>query len=289
LPIGVTKVAKEIWKNYKSSYNLYCVSDDYIKNKEEAKNSHTKGIYTQAGKTDFEFLKELADMNGYVFYIEDDIIFFIPAQSAYDTNAFPMLQFGYREGNGIIKSCIIKDYNISSDLGIKVSGTISSDSGVETISEIGIPKLEPNSVFYVATKETEGYKVMDSKKLIEYLKGKKPAITIDLGNVDNKEIIKETANKLATELMYDTKMTVNLSGIEVLSPGILIYLFGLRNFTGTYFIESVEETIDDKNQFTTSLEVRTMQLKKYEKYDSKNFKTILIPEKAGGWTSEIRY
>jgi len=190
----------------------------------------------QAGKTDYQLLIELAELNGFEFYVEQDMLHF------HGIREEPIeVEYWYLTKDGTtIQSA---DFTIESE-GRAVTVAVSDYDPLEgrQFDVEGIPTGQSAIV-----KEDNGYVSWQSLAAVRKL------FLIDQGQFLTQDEAQRFVDGYTQAGQYVVRARLKCNGNELIHPRKLINIRGVGRFNGAYYVKSVIHTIH-RNTYTCDIE-----------------------------------
>ena len=182
----------------------------------------------QAGKTDYEMLREFAVLNGLDFYISNDILHFHGMRE----NLKPITKLIYTGPNSMILS---GDFTIESE-GRSVSVSISEFNPLS------------GDVFNVNSEDSGKSIINETGSKVttwQDLAAIRSLFLVDTGQFLTQDEAKLYADGLMNAGRYVVRANFKCLGNELIHPYTIITLDGISRFSGNYFVKRVIHTIEN--------------------------------------------
>lgn len=189
---------------------------------------------TQANENDFVFIRRLASLNGYQFFIDNsNFIHFHPLRSSHLGIAI-----AYKKGEGLIRKAKIRviSHGKHSDF---ISTSINPKTG-EIIVSSG--ESVPNSSTNISSNFVTPVSQISEKRL---------RFLVGVGHEKSFLELQQITNAAVSASSNIIEITCETIGLQEIYPRKLIAIDGLTRFSGVYYIKSVEHYWDAQSGYTT--------------------------------------
>jgi len=234
---GILLTQEEKRFSYHNTTDSKIAYDIAIKYKLEPDIQNTNESYKviiQGNKTDYEFLKDRASGNGFLFYIENNNLHFHKKKtialdfSLHYGRAYGKIRDAYITVMGMGKNAIFPISDIDPATGKIINANTQFEIDNQTDKIIGVNDVNSYSF-----------------QKIRYLVGKGH-------NRNLKELSKISASATSAS-RYSVQLNCSVIGIELLKPARIINISGLMRFSGLYYIKQCKHIWNPELGYITKL------------------------------------
>jgi phage protein D len=206
-------------------------------------------VITQSGLTDAQFLKRLADLQGYEFYVDFDGLHWHPRRFGQR----PIKKLTYYVAPGVGE---VIDFSVESDLTAKVGQVVAK--GRDPIAKTDITTTANNEE---TPRDALGSSAMAIDPMTGEALGHEHAASAT-GTTPAEPTAagakKEAAGQFVRSQQASTLLTLELVGDPDLVAKTIVEVAGLgKRLSGKYYVSSIKHTIEPGKVYTMSLKLRS--------------------------------